>query len=313
MRLRLAIILASLGVAGGATAQQRPDLSGTWTAVEGSSTPVVAGRPAPVPVFGPEFAINQEPGALTVARRIGGMPSTIRHPMDGAEVTSRQPGRLCEPDSGSVWTAGWDEEAVVITLVGSIPPRGPRISRAVRSRLRLDQADQMTVEITAPAAGQAEPRVSSTRYLRSGPAPAASATAPAPVVPARTSDVEWLAGVWIGTAGTSTFEERWTPPAGGSMLGVARSLRNEMMSSFEFLCIVERNGGLVYTAMPNGRSPATDFTLTRIDESGATFENPAHDFPKMIRYNRKPDGSVEAVISGGPGQRPQTFVFRKQQ
>ena len=48
------------------------------------------------------------------------------------------------------------------------------------------------------------------------------------------------------------------------------------MTAFEFLCIVERNGGLVYTAMPNARMPATDFTLTQrharqrdVRESGA--------------------------------------------
>ena len=52
------------------------------------------------------------------------------------------------------------------------------------------------------------------------------------------------------------------------------------MSAFEFLCIVERDGGLVYQAMPNGRSPATDFTLTTIDADNAIFENPAHDYPE---------------------------------
>ena len=79
------------------------------------------------------------------------------------------------------------------------------------------------------------------------------------------------------------------------MLAVSRTLRDGLMSAFEFLCIVERDGGLVYTAMPNGRTPATDFTLTKIDDTSATFENPAHDFPKMIRYTKRPDGSLEAV------------------
>ena len=99
---------------------------------------------------------------------------------------------------------------------------------------------------------------------------------------------------------------------GGAMLAISRTLRDGNMSAFEFLCIVERNGGLVYTAMPNGRTPATDFTLTTIDESSATFENPAHDFPKMIRYTKRPDGSLEAVASGAAGSTPQTFVFRRQ-
>ena len=96
------------------------------------------------------------------------------------------------------------------------------------------------------------------------------------------------------------------------MLAVSRTLRNGVMSAFEFICIVERNGGLVYSAMPNGRQPATDFTLTKLEAAGVTFENPAHDFPKMIRYALKPDGTLEAVVSGDAGQKPQVFTFRKQ-
>jgi hypothetical protein len=44
----------------------------------------------------------------------------------------------------------------------------------------------------------------------------------------------------------------------------------------------------------------------------ATFENPAHDFPKMIRYTHRSDGGLEARVSGAGGERPQTFVFTRQ-
>jgi hypothetical protein len=123
----------------------------------------------------------------------------------------------------------------------------------------------------------------------------------------------WLAGVWVGSSGPTTIEERWTPPAGGSMLAISRTIRKDgAMSAFEFLCIVERDGGLVYSAMPNGRSPATDFTLTKLDADGATFENPAHDFPKVIRYTRRDDGTLEAVVSGSSGENAERFVFKRQ-
>src|SRR6185436_874849 len=126
-------------------------------------------------------------------------------------------------------------------------------------------------------------------------------------------NVAWIAGTWVGTTGPTTYEERWTPATGGSMLATSRTLRNTAISEFEFLCIAERNGSLVYTAMPNGRSPATDFFLTRVDDTSATFENPAHDFPKMIRYAKRPDGSLEATISGQANQRAITFVFKRQE
>jgi len=42
------------------------------------------------------------------------------------------------------------------------------------------------------------------------------------------------------------------------------------------------------------------------------FENPAHDFPKVIRYAKRKDGTLEATVSGAGGEKPQSFVFRKQ-
>ena len=121
----------------------------------------------------------------------------------------------------------------------------------------------------------------------------------------------WLAGDWAGTMGRASLEERWTPAAGGAMLAVARTIKDERLAAFEYLRIVERDGGLVYIAQPNGRPP-TEFILTQITADSATFENPSHDFPKMIRYTRRPDGSLEARISGAGGERPQAFVFTRQ-
>jgi Domain of unknown function (DUF6265) len=125
------------------------------------------------------------------------------------------------------------------------------------------------------------------------------------------ADLGWLAGDWAGTQGRATIEERWTPAAGGAMLAVSRTIKDDRLAAFEYLRIVERDGGLVYIAQPNGRPP-TEFVLTAMTADSATFENPAHDFPKMIRYTRRPDGSLEARVSGAGGERPQTFIFTRQ-
>ena len=94
------------------------------------------------------------------------------------------------------------------------------------------------------------------------------------------------------------------------MLAVSRTIKDDRLAAFEFLRIVERDGGLVYIAQPNGRPP-TEFVLTVMTADSATFENPAHDFPKMIRYTRRADGSLEARVSGAGGERPQVFVFTR--
>jgi len=110
-------------------------------------------------------------------------------------------------------------------------------------------------------------------------------------------------------AGDVVVEERWTSPAGGAMLAVSRTVKGARMAAFEFLRIVERNGGLVYVAQPGG-SPPTDFTLTALSETSASFENPAHDFPKAIRYTKRADGALEARVGDG-GAKDETYVFRR--
>jgi hypothetical protein len=132
-----------------------------------------------------------------------------------------------------------------------------------------------------------------------------------PPARATISQVEWIAGTWIGEGGPAIVEERWTPAAGGAMLAVSRTVKGGRMVAFEFLRIIERDGGLVYVAQPGGRPP-TDFTLTALTGERATFENPAHDFPKMIQYRKRADGALEARVSDG-GSRAEVFVFRRKE
>ena len=129
-----------------------------------------------------------------------------------------------------------------------------------------------------------------------------------PPVRASISQISWLAGTWAGGGGPISIEERWTAAAGGAMLAVSRTIKGDRMVAFEFLRIVERDGTLVYVAQPNGQPP-TEFRLSAITADSATFENKAHDFPKVIAYARKAGGTLEARVSDG-GQRGETFVFR---
>ncbi len=127
------------------------------------------------------------------------------------------------------------------------------------------------------------------------------------------TDMEWLAGPWVGSTGKSSIEERWSPPLGGAMLGVSRtvSISRGAMVAFEYLRIVERDGGLIYIAQPSGRSP-TEFVLTRLDTSRAIFENPRHDFPQRIVYELSDEGALSASIGFAKGGRPQRFEFTRE-
>jgi hypothetical protein len=123
------------------------------------------------------------------------------------------------------------------------------------------------------------------------------------------SDLAWLVGGWKNEMSSIVTEERWTPAAGGAMLAISRTVKDNKMVAFEYLRIVERDGGLVYIAQPNGQPP-TEFVLTGLSAQSATFENPRHDFPKMIRYTLRPDGKLEARVSDG-GQQGESFLLTR--
>ena len=294
-----------------ASAQAKPDFSGTWS-LPPDAPPGANGKPAPAPGYGATINIQHAGSTITISRIINGATAHVTHPLDGRETRSRTPGRLCHGDSQFVWTAGWEGDAIVTTLVGSFPPGAATMTKMdVRAVFRLESPETLAVEMTFRTAGSPEPRTRTTRYKRTGPATPPPPAAATPLQ-AGIDQAAWLAGTWVGTTGTSTSEERWTPSAGGSMLAISRTMRNGNLNAFEFLCIAERNGGLVYQAMPNGRQPATDFTLTEIGPTTLTFENPAHDFPKKIRYALDAEGTLEAVVSGSGDGKPLVFRFRRQ-
>jgi hypothetical protein len=136
---------------------------------------------------------------------------------------------------------------------------------------------------------------------------------PAPAK-AAIGDLAWLAGAWVGTRGAdgaTSIEERWSPPLGGAMLGTSRTVRGGAMRAFEFLRVVERDGGLVYVAQPGGRPP-TEFVLTELGVARAVFENPRHDHPQRIVYELSAEGRLVASIGYSKGGRPQRFEFQRE-
>src|SRR5918999_3365905 len=145
--------------------------------------------------------------------------------------------------------------------------------------------------------------------------PAASAQAPAPAQQAPAASIDslsWMVGSWTGTMGRAGIEEHWIPPAGKTMMAVARTVVGDRTVAFEFLRIEQRSDSIVYIAQPGGRPP-TEFRLTTSTPTSATFENPQHDNPKIIRYTKEGESTLIAEIEGDEkGKRvSQRFVFKK--
>ena len=129
------------------------------------------------------------------------------------------------------------------------------------------------------------------------------------------ADISWISGDWqTAPGGRRQIEEHWTAAAGGSMMGVSRTIEvkgaGDKTVEFEYLRIEQREDGIFYVAHPKARCPGTDFKLTRASATEAIFENPQHDFPKRIIY-RKTDDGLTASIDAGEGSKSMSFVFKK--
>ena len=126
------------------------------------------------------------------------------------------------------------------------------------------------------------------------------------------SDISWISGDWqTEPGGRRQIEEHWTKVAGASMLGMSRTVAGDKTVEFEYLRIEQRADGIYYVAHPKARCPGTDFKLTRASATEAVFENPQHDFPKRIIYQKTANDGLTASIDGGEGAKAISFAYRR--
>lgn len=111
-------------------------------------------------------------------------------------------------------------------------------------------------------------------------------------------DLAWLAGCWAADGAEPGSLEVWMPPAGGSMLGMSRTIRRGKMSAWEFIRIAQQDDGSIeYIAKPHNQEGAS-FRLISTDAKALTFENATHDFPQRVIYKLAGDGVLQARIEG---------------
>jgi hypothetical protein len=125
-------------------------------------------------------------------------------------------------------------------------------------------------------------------------------------------DLSWMSGDWETASGRQQIDEHWSKVAGGSMMGMSRTVAGGKTVSFEYLRIEARGAEIYYVAHPRARNPGTDFKLVRLTGDEAVFENLAHDFPKRLLYRRNRDGTLTARVEGDgtEKEKAQEFHYR---
>jgi hypothetical protein len=121
----------------------------------------------------------------------------------------------------------------------------------------------------------------------------------------------WLTGTWVSAPDEEPLtEEHWIAPAAGAMFGINRTIADDETVFFEHLRVDQTDdGALVYLAAPLGRHPATPFRLIESTVDRFVFENPDHDFPQRIIYERAGD-ELTMRIEGEEDSKTKSSTWR---
>lgn len=245
------------------------------------------------PPMSSKFSMRVEDGAI-VLNGHGSGHRDVRVAIDGSVTEVK------EPKTISRYRGSWKDGVFEYTVAFE------RLSGNVEGIRSIRRSFRMTTEGLVVSVAVDPPMVSDSvaiyRHAEDIPLPAPAK--------ATIGDLSWLAGAWVGSRSSgSSIEERWSPPLGGAMLAVSRTVNTSgKMVAFEFLRIVERDGGLVYAAQPGG-AKATEFVCTELSAKRAVFENPRHDYPKRIVYELSVEGGLNASIGYLKGGTPRRFEF----
>jgi len=139
---------------------------------------------------------------------------------------------------------------------------------------------------------------------------AATVDAPQPASPASLDALEFLVGTWVTETPEGRVTEQWARE-GDALVGRSETVAGEQPSFYEALRIELQDGVATYLASPMGRTPPTAFRRTDdgSDANAVVFENPAHDFPKRIRYAREGDRLTATIDGDGKGA---TWEYRRE-
>lgn len=251
------------------------------------------------PPMASKFLMRVEEGAV-VLNGHGSGHKDVRISLDGSITEIKEP-KTTSRYRGS-WKDGTFEYKVEFVRASDNAPDGA--IHSIRRSFRMT-ADGLLVSVASePARGPEAFGLYRRAQDIALPTPAKAAI----------GDLTWLAGAWVGTKSDtgSSVEERWSPPLGGAMLSVSRTVnKSGKMVAFEYLRIVERDGGLVYIAQPGGKTP-TEFVLSEVSATRAVFDNPRHDYPKRIVYELSADGGLIATTGFLKGGTPRRFEFKRE-
>lgn len=119
---------------------------------------------------------------------------------------------------------------------------------------------------------------------------------------------DFLQGTW--KMENKEIYEHWDKLNDSTLKGFSYELKGGQMAISEYLDISRIKKEITYTAtvLNQNQSKGIDFKLTKTD-STFTFENPNHDFPKKIVYQKLNDVEIFVQVSDG---KQKEFAYKMQ-
>ncbi|HZI52259.1 MAG TPA: DUF6265 family protein [Chitinophagaceae bacterium] len=123
--------------------------------------------------------------------------------------------------------------------------------------------------------------------------------------------LDWLEGTWIRTNVKPGREahEKWQRVSSTEWLGWGISMKGNDTAFVEKLKLVIKDDNIYYVADIVENKEPVYFKFTTITDHGFVCENPQHDFPKTINYQKNGNG-IKATISGDG--KSIDYLFEKQ-
>ena len=139
---------------------------------------------------------------------------------------------------------------------------------------------------------------------------------------ANLEDLAWIAGHWGGEAMGGQIEEAWFSPAGRSMSGSFRLVRDGLAIMYELLLLEQDDGGEIYYRFKHvgrGWTPreetALEFRLTELEGRQATFRNTAPEPPEngllWFTYESPAEDQLRVTIHGSGGAPPTVLAMTR--
>lgn len=127
-----------------------------------------------------------------------------------------------------------------------------------------------------------------------------------PVEPAAKSFTEikkadWFLGRWENSSKEGNMSEIWTKENDSTFHGESYFVIEKKDTVFaESVRLWQKENQLIYEVSVKGQNDEkpVDFAMTSSSDKQLVFENPNHDYPNKITYNKITNDSLVAEISG---------------